>query len=122
MFCKKGVLRNFVKFIGKQQCQRPFFNKAAGLRPATLLKRGLWHRCFPVNFVIRTPFLTVHLKWLLLRLNISLKGVVYNFNMAVLISLWRNLMYPFIFSGVAPVIFFLLFLIASENCMKNGIN
>ena len=74
-----------------------------------------------MNFVIRTPFFTVHLKWLLLRLNISLKGVVYNFNMAVLISLWRNLMYPFIFSGVAPVIFFLLFLMASENCMKNGI-
>ena len=28
-------------------------------RPATLLKRRLWHRCFPVNFVkfLRTPFL-----------------------------------------------------------------
>ena len=26
------------------------FNKAAGLRPATLLKKRLWHRCFPVNF------------------------------------------------------------------------
>ena len=30
-----------------------------GLRPATLLKRRLWHRCFPVNFMkfLRTPFL-----------------------------------------------------------------
>ena len=29
------------------------------LRPATLLKKGLWHRCFPVNFAnfLRTPFL-----------------------------------------------------------------
>ena len=29
------------------------------LRPATLLKKKLWHRCFPVNFVkfLRTPFL-----------------------------------------------------------------
>ena len=28
-------------------------------RPATLLKKRLWHRCFPVNFVkfLRTPFL-----------------------------------------------------------------
>ena len=26
------------------------------LRPATSLKKRLWHRCFPVNFV-RTPFL-----------------------------------------------------------------
>ena len=29
------------------------------MRPATLLKKKLWHRCFPVNFVkfLRTPFL-----------------------------------------------------------------
>ena len=26
------------------------FNKVAGLRPATLFKKRLWHRCFPVNF------------------------------------------------------------------------
>ena len=28
-------------------------------RPATLLKKRLWHRCFPVNFVelLRAPFL-----------------------------------------------------------------
>ena len=34
------------------------FNKAAGLRHATLLKKGLWHRSFRVNFVkfLRTPF------------------------------------------------------------------
>ena len=47
VFCKKGVLRNFAKFTGKH------------LWPATLLKKGLWHRCFPVNFAkfLRTPFL-----------------------------------------------------------------
>ena len=39
-----------------------------GLRPATLLKKRLRHRCFPVNFAkfLRTPFLTEHLRWLLL--------------------------------------------------------
>ena len=39
-----------------------------GLRPATLLKKRLWHRCFPMNFVrfLRKPFLTEHLQWLLL--------------------------------------------------------
>ena len=47
---KKGVLRNFAKFTGKHLCQSLFFNKVAGLRPATLLKKRLWHRCFPVNF------------------------------------------------------------------------
>ena len=38
------------------------------LRPATLLKMRLWHRCFPVNFVkvLRTPYFTEHLWWLLL--------------------------------------------------------
>ena len=56
---RKGVLRNFAKFTGKHLCQRLFFNKVAGLRPATLLKKSLWHMCFPVNFAkfLRTPFL-----------------------------------------------------------------
>ena len=26
-------------------------SRPGGLRPATLLKKRLWHRCFPVNFV-----------------------------------------------------------------------
>ena len=38
------------------------------LRPATLLKKRLWDRCFPVNLAnfFRTSFLTEHLWWLLL--------------------------------------------------------
>ena len=57
--CKKGPLKNFPKIPGKQLCQSLFFNKVAGLRLATLLKKRLWHRCFPANFVKfpRTPFL-----------------------------------------------------------------
>ena len=64
----KGLLRNFTNFTGKHLCYSPFFNKVAGLRPATLLKRSLWHRCFPVNFVkfLRTPFYIEHLRRLLL--------------------------------------------------------
>ena len=56
---KKGVLRNFTKFTGKHLCQSLFFNKVAGLRPTTLLKKRLCYRCFPVNFAkfLRTPFL-----------------------------------------------------------------
>ena len=36
-----------------------FFNKVAALRPATLLKKRLWHKCFPANLVkfSRSPFL-----------------------------------------------------------------
>ena len=50
VLCKKGILRNFGKFIEKHMCQKLFFNKVAGLRPATLLKKSLCHRCFSVNF------------------------------------------------------------------------
>ena len=60
MFCKTGVLRNFAKLPGKHLCQSFFFNKVAGLSPATLLKKRLWHRCFLVNLAKfqRTPFFT----------------------------------------------------------------
>ena len=53
-FCKKGVLRHFAKFTGKQ------------FRPATLLKKSPWHRCFPVNLAkfLRTSFFTEHLRCL----------------------------------------------------------
>ena len=37
-FSKKVVLKNIAKFTGKHQCQGLFFNKVAGLSPATLLK------------------------------------------------------------------------------------
>ena len=47
---KKGVLKNFVKIKGKHLCRSLFFNKVAGLMSATLLKKRLRHRCFPVNF------------------------------------------------------------------------
>ena len=70
---KKNVLRNFTKSTGKHLCQSLFFNKVAGLRPATLLKKRLWHRCFPVNFVkfLRTPFLQNTSGRLLLSFEIS---------------------------------------------------
>ena len=62
LFCRKGALRNFAKFTGKHLYQSLFFDKVAGLRPATLLKRRVWHRCFPVNFrkFLRTPFFNCH--------------------------------------------------------------
>ena len=48
--CEKGVRKNFKKkFTGKYLCQS---------RPATLLKKRLWHRCFLVIFakILRIPF------------------------------------------------------------------
>ena len=65
---KKSVLGNFTKFTGKHLCQILFFNKVAGLSPAILSKKRLWHRCFPVNFAkfLRASFFIEHLWWLLL--------------------------------------------------------
>ena len=39
VFCKKGVLKNLAKFIGKHLCWSLFFNRVAGIRPAALSKR-----------------------------------------------------------------------------------
>ena len=54
---RKGVLRNIAKFTGKHLCRRLFL-------PATLLKKRLWDRCFPVNFVkfFKNTFYTEHLR------------------------------------------------------------
>ena len=55
--------------------QKVFFEK--GLRSANLLKKRLRHRYFPVDFVklLRTPFLTEYLWWLLLAIPSSLYWV-----------------------------------------------
>ena len=60
---KKVVLGNFAKLTGKRLCQSLFFNKVAGLRSATLLKKTLWHRFFPANLAkfLGTPFFIEHL-------------------------------------------------------------
>ena len=52
-------LEIFAKFTAKHLCHSLFFNKVTGFRPATLLRKRLWHRCFLVHFpkFLRTPFL-----------------------------------------------------------------
>ena len=65
---KKVFLENFAKFTLKHLCQSVFFNKVAGFRPATLIKKRLCHRCIPVSLAkfLRTPVLIKRLQWLLL--------------------------------------------------------
>ena len=50
VFCKKGVVKNFAKLTGKHLCQSRFFNKVAGLNPATLLKRETLEQVFSCEF------------------------------------------------------------------------
>ena len=68
-------VRNLAKFTGKL-CQGLFLNEVAGLRPTTLLKKRLWHRCFPVIFekFLRTPFLQNTSGRLLLNYKFYVKG------------------------------------------------
>ena len=68
-------------------CARVFFNKVSVLRPATLLKKKHWHRCFPMNFgkFLRTPFFIEYLWWLLLEMyqvyaQDSITSLIVNFN------------------------------------------
>ena len=70
---KKGVLKNFATFTEKHLCQILFFNK---VRPATLLKKRLWHRCFAVNFerFLKTPIFIEHLQWLLLQSHVKIQS------------------------------------------------
>ena len=62
---KKVDLRNFTKFTGKHVYQSLFFNKVAGLRPAPLLKKRLWHRClFSCEFcgIFKNTFFKEHFR------------------------------------------------------------
>ena len=77
-----GCSKKFRKIhIRKHLCQSLFSNQVAGLRPATILKKRLWHRCFLVNFAkfLRTPFIKEHLWWLLLLVDWCLyDGIITN--------------------------------------------
>ena len=50
VFCKKGAVKTFAKFTGKQPVTETLFNKVAGLQSETLSEKRLRQRCFPVNF------------------------------------------------------------------------
>ena len=79
---KAVVQRYFVKKVfleisqnsQENTCARVSFLIKLQAPPATLLKKRLWHRCFPVNFakVLRTAFSIEHL-WCLLRTHLLTK-------------------------------------------------
>ena len=62
VFYDKRLFRNFTKFTGKHLCQSSFFNKVAGLKPATLLKKRL-AQVFSCEFceISKGTFFTEHL-------------------------------------------------------------
>ena len=92
-------------------------NKVSGLRPKTLLKKRLWRRCFPVNFVkfLRTFISIEHLWWLLLAIptygsnlmtlsrNISSYTIILCLRVIISFNFFSSL-----FSSKAPFSFFFL--------------
>ena len=68
MFCKRGVLGNFIKFTGKHLCQSLVFNNVAGLRPqaCNFIKKETLAQVFSCEFCniskntfsYRTPLVT----------------------------------------------------------------
>ena len=78
---RKGVLRNFAKFTGKHLCQ------------SLLLKKRLWHMCFPENFVkfLRTSFLQNTSGRLLLRFKINSTTGIFLPNILIKISKINNI-------------------------------
>ena len=49
VFHKVGLLEHFAKFKGNHLCRSHFFNKVAGLQPASLLKRDSGRGLFLCN-------------------------------------------------------------------------
>ena len=73
------VPRNFTKFTRKYMCQSLFFNKVAGLKPATLLKKVL-AQVFSCEFckISKNTFFTEHI-WTTysIRIDVKLKEIHY---------------------------------------------
>ena len=61
---KCSVKNVFLETSQNSQGPASLFNKFEGLRLATLLKKRLWQKSFPVNFAkfLRTTFFTEHLR------------------------------------------------------------
>ena len=84
----KRCFQKFRKIHRKTPVPEPLFDKVAILRPAPLLKKRRWHRCFPMNFAkfFRALFLTEHFQWLLLLFTVS----VSNAKLERMFSKWKR--------------------------------
>ena len=99
---KRGVLRNFAKFPEKHMCQSLFFNKVAGLRPATLLKRDSTGAFCKFCNIFKNTYVIEHLRQLILAsctfsLHPASRGDVVLTSCVCLLKWYYNLHLPNIF-------------------------
>ena len=80
----KKVFLTFLQNLQENTCARVYFLITLQAPPATLLKKRLWYRCFPVNFwkILRAPSFKEHFRWLLLLF------VSFSKNFAYLLNGW----------------------------------
>ena len=95
VFFKKRCSWKFHKIDRKTPVPETLFNKVAGLRPATLLKKSLWHRCFPVNFeqFLKTPSLQNKSGRLLLDWKEPLPVALWLVDIKFIFNIQRNVKY-----------------------------
>ena len=64
MFSVENVFLEISQNPQENTCARVSSLTKLKARPGTLLKKRLWHMCFPVNYAkfLRTPFFTEHLR------------------------------------------------------------
>ena len=85
VFCRKRSFLKFWKLHWKTSVLESLFNKAAGLKACSLIKKRLQHKCFPLKFAkfLKTPilknicdncFCTVHLVTVI----VTYKSVIYS--------------------------------------------
>ena len=89
-------------------------------RPATLLKKRLWHRSFPVNFAkfLRTPFLTEHLRRLLLETELETPPIIFTYVLVTKSShQWQSS--TFSFRGMTNYNFASLFCKSKREDLRN---
>ena len=119
-----GVLKKFVKFTGKHLWKSFFFHKVAGLRPATLLKRRLWHRSFPVNPMkfSRIPFLlrntSDRLLLFILKTVISLSVAHFIFHLNLIVKFEKSISEAGDDDNVISIIV-ILFFISSQSFLTS---
>ena len=108
VFCKKGALRNFAKFTGKHLCQSHFLIK---LQACNFIKKETLPQVFSCEYceIFRAPFLTEHLRWLLLKvLSMSKRCTKYK---GVPVKLAAFLIVLFSLSCKTPGLWFAVFVI-----------
>ena len=112
----KKVFQEISQNSQENTCARVSFLIKLQARPATLLKKRLWYKCFPVNFAkfLKTPFPIEHLWQLLLFIDGTIPLHNFKFrNIRISFHCKQKTFSPKVFRVVS-------FFTKRVSCVKNG--